>query len=94
MDLINIWVFYCHFFYSMDRLRQPRSWSSGKIFFYTQKYHFQLNPEPLNSKMAALAQESIWFNKSQCDDAERMYFEKLSGAKVNFACFFLKFLLY
>ncbi|XP_023348099.1 uncharacterized protein LOC111716835 isoform X3 [Eurytemora carolleeae] len=31
--------------------------------------------------MAALAQESIWFNKSQCDDAERMYFEKLSGAK-------------
>jgi len=42
-----------------------------------------LNPEPLNSKMAALAQESIWFNKSQCDDAERMYFEKLSGAKVD-----------
>jgi len=32
--------------------------------------------------MAALAQESIWFNKAQCDDAERMYFEKLSGAKV------------
>jgi len=31
--------------------------------------------------MAALAQESIWFNKAQCDDAERMYFEKLSGAK-------------
>merc|ERR1711872_1178703 len=33
-------------------------------------------------KMADLAQESIWFNKAQCDDAERMYFEKLSGAKV------------
>jgi len=32
--------------------------------------------------MAALAQENIWFNKAQCDDAERMYFEKLSGAKV------------
>jgi len=32
--------------------------------------------------MADLAQESIWFNKAQCDDAERMYFEKLSGAKV------------
>jgi len=31
--------------------------------------------------MAALAQENIWFNKAQCDDAERMYFEKLSGAK-------------
>jgi len=31
--------------------------------------------------MADLAQESIWFNKAQCDDAERMYFEKLSGAK-------------
>jgi len=33
--------------------------------------------------MAALAQENIWFNKAQCDDAERMYFEKLSGAKVD-----------
>jgi len=32
--------------------------------------------------MAAQAQENIWFNKAQCDDAERMYFEKLSGAKV------------
>jgi len=30
---------------------------------------------------AALAQENIWFNKAQCEDAERMYFEKLSGAK-------------
>jgi len=30
----------------------------------------------------ALAQENIWFNKAQCEDAERMYFEKLSGAKV------------
>jgi len=33
--------------------------------------------------MAAQAQENIWFNKAQCDDAERMYFEKLSGAKVD-----------
>eukprot|EP00088_Acartia_fossae_P062217 TRINITY_DN74_c0_g1_i1.p1 TRINITY_DN74_c0_g1~~TRINITY_DN74_c0_g1_i1.p1 ORF type:complete len:259 (+),score=97.44 TRINITY_DN74_c0_g1_i1:114-890(+) len=31
--------------------------------------------------MAALLQENIWFNKAQCEDAERMYFEKLSGAK-------------
>jgi len=31
---------------------------------------------------AALAQENIWFNKAQCEDAERAYFEKLSGAKV------------
>jgi len=31
----------------------------------------------------ALAQENIWFNKAQCEDAERMYFEKLSGAKVD-----------
>jgi len=30
---------------------------------------------------AAIAQENIWFNKAQCEDAERMYFEKLSGAK-------------
>eukprot|EP00088_Acartia_fossae_P062224 TRINITY_DN74_c0_g1_i4.p1 TRINITY_DN74_c0_g1~~TRINITY_DN74_c0_g1_i4.p1 ORF type:complete len:235 (+),score=94.58 TRINITY_DN74_c0_g1_i4:114-818(+) len=33
--------------------------------------------------MAALLQENIWFNKAQCEDAERMYFEKLSGAKVD-----------
>jgi len=32
--------------------------------------------------MAALAQDTFWFNKTQCDEAERMYFEKLSGAKV------------
>jgi hypothetical protein len=32
--------------------------------------------------MAALAQETIWFNKSQCEEAERLYYEKLSGAKV------------
>jgi len=28
-----------------------------------------------------LSQENIWFNKAQCDDAERMYYEKLAGAK-------------
>jgi len=30
---------------------------------------------------AALAAENIWFNKAQCDDAERSYYEKLAGAK-------------
>merc|ERR1711971_17964 len=30
-----------------------------------------------------LSQENIWFNKAQCDDAERMYYEKLAGAKVD-----------
>ena len=34
------------------------------------------------STMAALAQENIWYNKSQCEEAERLYYEKLSGAKV------------
>lgn len=29
----------------------------------------------------ALAQQNIWFNKAQCEDAEKAYFEKLSGAK-------------
>jgi len=28
-----------------------------------------------------LSQENIWFNKAQCDDAERLYYEKLAGAK-------------
>jgi len=41
----------------------------------------ELNPEPLKFKMAAL--DTFWFNKTQCDEAERMYFEKLSGAKVD-----------
>jgi len=30
---------------------------------------------------SALAAENIWFNKAQCDDAERSYYEKLAGAK-------------
>ena len=44
---------------------------------------------------AALAQENIWFNKAQCEDAEKLYFEKLSGAKVklNSACFLFSFSL-
>ena len=29
--------------------------------------------------------ESFWQNKSACDDAERAYYEKLSGCKVNFS---------
>merc|ERR1712080_525273 len=29
-----------------------------------------------------LSQENIWFNKAQCDDAERLYYEKLAGAKL------------
>jgi len=28
---------------------------------------------------SALAQENIWFNKAQCDDAEKMYYQKLAG---------------
>jgi len=31
--------------------------------------------------MSALAMETYWFNKSACDDAERLYYEKLSGCK-------------
>jgi len=31
--------------------------------------------------MSALAMETYWFNKSACDDAERAYYEKLSGCK-------------
>jgi len=33
--------------------------------------------------MSALAMESFWMNKSACDDAERAYYEKLSGCKGN-----------
>merc|ERR1712106_1187020 len=31
--------------------------------------------------MSALAMETFWLNKSACDDAERAYYEKLSGCK-------------
>ena len=34
--------------------------------------------------MSALAMETFWLNKSACDDAERAYYEKLSGCKVIF----------
>jgi len=33
--------------------------------------------------MSALAMETFWLNKSACDDAERAYYEKLSGCKGN-----------
>jgi len=33
--------------------------------------------------MSALAMETFWLNKSACDDAERAYYEKLSGCKQN-----------
>jgi len=35
--------------------------------------------------MSALAMESYWVNKAACDDAERAFYEKLSGAKGNSA---------
>ena len=34
--------------------------------------------------LAALAQEKFWENKAQCEDAEKAYYSRLSGAKVSF----------
>merc|ERR1711988_1630998 len=34
-------------------------------------------------KMSGLVLESFWANKAACDDAERAYYEKLSGCKVS-----------
>jgi hypothetical protein len=34
-----------------------------------------------NNKMVALAQENIWLNKAQCEEAEQLYNEKLSRSK-------------
>ena len=38
--------------------------------------------------------DSFWANKAACDDAERAYYEKLSGCKVKvrYARFFFAFL--
>merc|ERR1739838_512153 len=33
--------------------------------------------------LAALAQEKFWENKAQCEDAEKAYYSRLSGAKVD-----------
>ena len=48
---------------------------------------FFIKPCPLDrtSKMSvcALAHERFWDNKAECDDAERKYYLKLSGAKVH-----------
>ena len=33
--------------------------------------------------LAALAQEKFWENKAQCEDAEKAYYSRLSGAKVS-----------
>ena len=41
--------------------------------------------------LAALAQEKFWENKAQCEDAEKAYYSRLSGAKVSFFCFFICF---
>merc|ERR1712156_1140215 len=35
------------------------------------------------SKMSGLVLENFWANKAACDDAERAYYEKLSGCKVS-----------
>merc|ERR1711997_1282431 len=34
-------------------------------------------------KMSGLMLENFWANKAACDDAERAYYEKLSGSKVD-----------
>merc|ERR1711874_548235 len=34
-------------------------------------------------KMSGLMLENFWANKAACDDAERAYYEKLSGCKVS-----------
>ena len=32
--------------------------------------------------LQALAQEKFWANKAECEDAEKAYYMRLSGAKV------------
>ena len=37
--------------------------------------------------LQALAQEKFWANKAECEDAEKAYYMRLSGAKVSFSSF-------
>ena len=39
--------------------------------------------------LQALAQEKFWANKAECEDAEKAYYMRLSGAKVLFLILFL-----
>ena len=41
--------------------------------------------------LAALAQERFWENKAQCEDAEKAYYMRLSGAKAKVSFFELIF---
>merc|ERR1712236_23771 len=52
----------------------PYSFKSSRLFSNKVSY-----PDTVN--MSALAMETFWLNKSACDDAERVYYEKLSGCK-------------
>merc|ERR1711936_204080 len=52
----------------------PHSFNSSRLFSNKVSY-----PDTVN--MSALAMETFWLNKSACDDAERAYYEKLSGCK-------------
>merc|ERR1711910_66065 len=54
----------------------PHSFNSSRLFSNKVSY-----PDTVN--MSALAMETFWLNKSACDDAERAYYEKLSGCKVD-----------
>ena len=38
--------------------------------------------------LQALAQEKFWANKAECEDAEKAYHMRLSGAKVLFLIYF------
>ena len=38
--------------------------------------------------LQALAQEKFWANKAECEDAEKAYYMRLSGAKVLFMVLF------
>ena len=43
--------------------------------------------------LAALAQEKFWENKAQCEDAEKAFYTRLSGAKVTAKVYLFCFLL-
>ena len=44
--------------------------------------------------LQALAQEKFWANKAECEDAEKAYYMRLSGAKVFwFESFYVRYVL-
>ena len=64
--------------YTDQKISWNSAWLSYNLSFIFQFPFCQGTP----TTMSGLVLENFWANKAACDDAERAYYEKLSGCKV------------